>query len=115
MRTLKPHTKSKPTMTSILQAYHKVKCRVFKTFKTRRSQSRMPVLSRDQEEDVPNARDGKFPRFFGEKTGSREMAFGNADLYIIFIIFLYFHAEGKITALSFKNLSCCSRVLITGL
>ena len=27
-----------------------------------------------------NARDGKFPRFFREKSGSREMAFGNADL-----------------------------------
>ena len=28
----------------------------------------------------PNARDGKFPGFFREKSGSREMAFGNADL-----------------------------------
>ena len=29
----------------------------------------------------PNAWDGKFPGFLGEISGSREMAFGNADLY----------------------------------
>ena len=28
----------------------------------------------------PNARDGKFTKIFWEKSGSREMAFGNADL-----------------------------------
>ena len=31
----------------------------------------------------PNARDGKFHRFFSEKSGSGEMAFGNADLYYL--------------------------------
>ena len=31
----------------------------------------------------PNARDGKFLGFFQEKSFSREMAFGNADLYCI--------------------------------
>ena len=30
---------------------------------------------------VLSAQDGKFPGFFWEKSGFREMAFGNADLY----------------------------------
>ena len=30
---------------------------------------------------VSSAQDGKFPRFFWEKSFSREMVFGNADLY----------------------------------
>ena len=29
----------------------------------------------------PNARDATFPGIYGEKSGSRKMAFGNADLY----------------------------------
>ena len=29
-----------------------------------------------------NAQDGKFPRFFQENSGSREMAFGNANIEV---------------------------------
>ena len=45
----------------------------------------------------PNAWDGKFPRFFREKSGSRKMAFGNADLYPwcwpLFTIFISFNQK----------------------
>ena len=59
--------------------FHSGSVREFSNFsrpemRLRSSQSRMPVLSRDREED--------FPEWSGrEKTGSREMAFRNADLY----------------------------------
>ena len=59
-----------------------------------RSQSRMPGLSQDQEEDVPNARDAIFPGFLLEKSGSQEMAFKKADLLrSYFIVFLRFNAS----------------------
>ena len=38
----------------------------------------------------PNARDREFPEFFGEISGSREMAFGNADLYSLEFLTLNF-------------------------
>ena len=44
------------------------------------SQSQMPVLSRDREYDVPEYSGPGISRIFGEISGSREMAFGNADL-----------------------------------
>ena len=47
------------------------------------SQSRMPVLSWDREEDVPECSGQENPRFFWEKSSSREMAFGNADHYYL--------------------------------
>ena len=37
-----------------------------------------------------NARDGKFLGFLREKSGSREMAFGNADLYYIFDLMVFY-------------------------
>ena len=46
------------------------------------SQSRIAGLSRDREEDVPEHLDTSFPGFFWEKSGSQEMAFGNADPYL---------------------------------
>ena len=45
-----------------------------------RSQSRMPVLSLDLEEDVPNCLGWEISRKFLGKSGSWEMAFRNADL-----------------------------------
>ena len=33
----------------------------------------------------PNARDGKFLRFFWEISGSQEVPFGNADLYLFLL------------------------------
>ena len=40
----------------------------------------MPVLSRDREEDVPECLGREISKIFLEKSGTREMAFGNADL-----------------------------------
>ena len=42
----------------------------------------MPGLSRDQEEDVPEHLRRYFSHFLWELSGSREMAFGNTDLYV---------------------------------
>ena len=36
-----------------------------------------------------NARDGIFPRFFPQKSGSREMPFGNAALYLVLLWALF--------------------------
>ena len=41
---------------------------------------RMPVLIRDREEDVPECSGLEISWIFREKSGSQEMAFGNADL-----------------------------------
>ena len=52
------------------------------------SQSRMPVLSRDREEDVPKCSGREISRIFSGKIRFPEMAFGNADFYPFVFFFL---------------------------
>ena len=51
----------------------------------------MQVLSWDREEDVPECLGQEISRIFLEKSGSREMAFRNGDLYLSYHIELYFN------------------------
>ena len=50
-------------------------------FKMGRSQSRMTGLSRDRKVEFPEGLTPYFSHFLREISGSREIAFGNADLY----------------------------------
>ena len=55
----------------------------------------MPVLSQDREEDVPECSGQEISRIFWGKSDSLDIAFGNADLYIIAPTNIYIQVAGR--------------------